>query len=181
MVQAWYLKNNITEPQKPNKDEKDNFLSLEELKKKTGVEYWKVDADNYENEGLLKKICEDRGYNYMDEITCSPEKLPNYCEKLKIFFEEHLHSDEEIRFVLEGSGYFDCRDVNDKWIRIKVNKNDLITLPPGIYHRFTLDENNYIKAKRLFVGEPVWTAINRPIGDNHPARENYLNLTKKGF
>ena len=37
------------------------------------------------------------------------------------------------------------RDQNDSWIRVWLKKGGMIVLPAGIYHRFTLDSNNYIK------------------------------------
>ena len=180
MVRAWYMDNTDADQRLEHHREPPEYISLENLFKRTGVEYFKIDHKNYEYDGTLTKLKKERGYTYEDEIECSKECLPNYEEKLKNFFTEHLHTDEEIRLVLDGSGYFDVRDKDDQWIRIEVKPGDLIIIPSGIYHRFTLDINNYIKAKRYFVGEPIWLPYNRPV-DDMECRKNYLNRLNNKF
>lgn len=142
MVEAWIMDNEDTDQRLPHRKNPNEPVSLESLKK-LGVEYWNVKG---EKDKQLEVIKEEQGYSYSDIISVSPDTLPNYEEKIKSFFAEHLHDDDEIRFCLDGSGYFDVRSPGDeKWIRIEVHQNDMISLPAGIYHRFTLDSNNYIK------------------------------------
>ncbi|KAG8445595.1 hypothetical protein GDO86_010392 [Hymenochirus boettgeri] len=174
MVQAWYMDDSVEDQRKPHHLQPDQPVSLVQLKA-LGVQYYTLDADKYETDPELAKIRKENNYTFMDIITIRKDTLPNYEEKLKIFYEEHLHLDDEIRYILDGSGYFDVRDKQDRWIRISMEKGDMITLPAGIYHRFTLDEQNYVKAMRLFVGDPIWTPYNRP-ADTYEARAKYVQF-----
>ncbi|KAF7704645.1 1,2-dihydroxy-3-keto-5-methylthiopentene dioxygenase [Silurus meridionalis] len=173
VLEAWYMDESTEDQRLPHKLQPNQAVSVQELQD-IGVCYWKLNADIYENDPALQKIRGEKGYSYMDIIDVHPDKLPNYEEKLKMFYEEHLHLDDEIRYILDGRAYFDVRDKNDRWIRIAMTKGDMITLPAGIYHRFTMDETNYTKAMRLFVGEPVWKAYNRP-ADHFEIRKQYVD------
>ncbi|KAH3904151.1 1,2-dihydroxy-3-keto-5-methylthiopentene dioxygenase [Parastagonospora nodorum] len=140
---------------------------------KLGVLYHHISSQSEVDE-----LAKARDYKNRDEITVSPEKMGDiYEEKVKSFFHEHLHEDEEIRYILDGAGYFDVRSEGDDWVRIWLEKGDLIILPSGIYHRFTTDEQNYTKAMRLFKDEPKWTPLNRgEETDENQFRQEYLKL-----
>lgn len=149
----------------PNHLEPKVYLSSDQLKE-LGVLCWqmKVDVDNVNED--LKIFCEAKGYSQQFVIEVSPEKLPNYELNIKKFYEEHLHDEEEIHYIVKGSGYFDVRDKSDSWIRISAKKGCIIALPARIYHRFSLDSANYMKAIRLFsTGSPLLTSYRRPKED----------------
>lgn len=78
-MRAYYLDNPSKIVSKPR---------LESL----GVLYWHVPADTYKEDGFLEKICQERSYKNRDEVRISPTLIPNYEEKLKIFFTEYEHS-----------------------------------------------------------------------------------------
>lgn len=112
-----------------------------------------VDTDYLRDLGVIYQRCpsiddvdtiaKERSYKNRDEITVSPEKMGDvYEDKVKMFFNEHLHEDEEIRYILDGEGFFDVRSKGDDWLRIRLEKDDLIILPAGIYHRFTTGAKN---------------------------------------
>ncbi|XP_059148111.1 acireductone dioxygenase-like [Physella acuta] len=170
MVRAWYMDSSDADQREPHMNDPPVFLKLDVLYKKTGVECFTFDAGSLKTNEDYANLKKNRGYSYEDICEISKETLPNYDNMIAAFYTEHIHADDEIRFVVKGSGYFDVRDIDDKWIRVEVVKNDLIIVPAGLYHRFTLNTSNYIKMKRLFVDGAVWIPINRPGADENATR-----------
>ncbi|CAI5757335.1 unnamed protein product [Candida verbasci] len=164
-----------------NKDTIDDFtephnsgvpVSLDTLSK-IGVFYRQIKTQED-----LDNLATQRDYKNRDEVNLNLAAFNNdinaYNAKMQQFYKEHYHEDEEIRYIVDGEGYFDVRDENDKWIRTKLNKYDLLILPAGIYHRFTLtDDLKYVRAVRLFKDEPKWEAINRDTGKESEVRLSY--------
>ncbi|KAK5970275.1 1 2-dihydroxy-3-keto-5-methylthiopentene dioxygenase [Trichostrongylus colubriformis] len=126
-------------------------------------------------EARLDELARKYEMRNRDEVHISRATMPDFDAKLKTFFEEHLHSDAEVRFIKAGTGFFDVRSAEDEWIRIPVKSGDFMFLPAGIYHRFTTDRNEDLVAIRLFKTAPKWEAFNRcDNGDSIKERKSYL-------
>lgn len=175
MVRAWYMPENWTGDQRlAHMTNPPQMIDMFTLREKTGVLYYQIPhVTDYLHDKILNTIKQERGYTFEDDLIINERK------ESPEFYKEHTHADEEIRFTVDGSAYYDIRDRGDRWIRIEVVMGDLLILPAGIYHRFTPDSNNFVKIKRFFVGEPVWTPHDRedPNTERLPARQQYA--TKK--
>ncbi|MCO5560960.1 hypothetical protein L7F22_014580 [Adiantum nelumboides] len=144
-----------------------------------------VDVDELQKQGatLIDKTIREFGYDYWEIVTLAPHLVDNFKELTDKFYHEHLHSYDESRIILEGNGklssYWDIPDYDGTMIRFSVKKGDMITLPPGMYHRFTMDTNDYIKAMLLFKEVPERIDLLRPQGDDIPARKEYFTKVLK--
>ncbi|ENN81816.1 hypothetical protein HUJ04_010362, partial [Dendroctonus ponderosae] len=136
MVLAWYMDNEDYDKREEHHRYPPEYVSLADLFASTGVEYFQLNLETLQEDGILDKIKKQRGYTYEDQVTMAPppDNMSQFEEKLNIFYTEHLHTDEEIRLCIDGSGYFDVRDPNDQWIRVRVTPGDLLIVPAGIYH-----------------------------------------------
>ncbi|KAI9275346.1 Acireductone dioxygenase ARD family [Sporodiniella umbellata] len=97
----------------------------------------------------VDEIAHRRHYNHRQTIELSPDAFGVvYDDKLKEFFTEQTMEGEEARFVIDGSTYFDVRDGENVWIRLALEKDDLIILPQGTHFRTSPDESNFVKLMR---------------------------------
>lgn len=174
-LEAWEYNPSDEDQRSEHKYSPNRPVSAEHLEE-LGVLSWKIDVEGHcESNLALEKIKIARGYKYWETVTVAPGKMENYEEKLVQFFQEHLHPYDESRLILEGSGFWDVRGYDGEWIRFRVEKGDMIVLPPGMYHRFTLDTHNYIKALLLYTEIPMRMDVMRPDGDDMQARKDYVN------
>ena len=120
-----------------------------------GVTYEHLPLDPDSFQSVLDDLKDERGYVEQDEIELKPDtpNLDGICAK---FADEHLHTDDEVRFVLTGEGIFDIRSETDRWIRVVVEAGDLIVVPANLHHRFFLTDRQQIRCVRLFKDSSGW-------------------------
>jgi len=136
-----------------------NNITAEELNAQ-GVTYEQFDTEESKYRGPLEAVMKERGYVTLDQVKMW-EDMPNFQALCDKFVGEHLHTDDEVRFVLAGSGVFEIRGEGDRWMKVIVEPKDFILVPANRYHRFYLTDEKNIHCVRLFKDQSGWTPIYR--------------------
>lgn len=109
----------------------------------------------------LKPFMEKNGFKTADVINVHKE-TPNLATIRAKFLKEHIHSEDEVRFFVDGEGlfWFHLKDHNDNELIVNVlcQKGDFIAVPKGYKHWFDLAPNYHVKAIRIFSNIEGWIA-----------------------
>jgi 1,2-dihydroxy-3-keto-5-methylthiopentene dioxygenase len=104
----------------------------------------------------IERLKREGGYVSADVIDVTPQ-TPGLDGMLAKFSREHWHDEDEVRFVVKGSGIFHVRPPGAKVHAIEVAAGDLIRVPRGTWHWFDLCATREIRAIRLFQDAAGWT------------------------
>ncbi|HEY3703789.1 MAG TPA: cupin domain-containing protein [Terracidiphilus sp.] len=94
------------------------------------------------------------GYVMADVIDVTPQ-TPNLDAMLARFDKEHTHDEDEVRFILAGRGIFFLH-ISGRVASVEVGPGDLLRVPRGTTHWFTLCEERRIRAIRWFQNTSGW-------------------------
>jgi len=104
----------------------------------------------------LKPFMNTGGYQTADVITIN-HLTENYTAIRAKFLAEHTHSEDEIRFFVDGKGFFWFNLENQPIFNLLCEKGDLISVPAGTKHWFDAGETNpFVKAIRIFIDMLGW-------------------------
>lgn len=167
-----YIKIQDTDNKITNQEEVAQFLSAQEVI----YEQWdmaklpqelheKYDLTDAEKESILaafgtdiKAISDRRGYKAADIISLS-DANPKLDEMLKNFERKHIHTDDEVRFIVSGHSVFIIQGKDEKFFEVHLEAGDLISVPENTTHYFTLDEDRKTVAIRLFITTEGWVPL----------------------
>jgi len=96
------------------------------------------------------------GYVTADVIDVTAA-TPGLDAMLARFSREHWHDEDEVRFIVRGSGLFHIHPKDGPVLAIEVTPGDLIRVPRGTRHWFDLCASRDIRAIRLFQDPAGWT------------------------
>ncbi len=106
----------------------------------------------------LNPYMESNGYKTADVISINAS-TPNYDAVRAKFLSEHTHTEDEVRFFVDGEGlfWFNLEDEKTPVFNVLCQAGDLISVPANTKHWFDAGESNpFVKAIRIFIDTEGW-------------------------
>jgi 1,2-dihydroxy-3-keto-5-methylthiopentene dioxygenase len=110
-------------------------------------------------------------YPTVDAIRLTPDH-PDREALRKKFLAEHTHSEDEVRFFVEGQGLF-CLHIGHEVLQVLCQAEDWIRVPAGTRHWFDMGAEPHFTAIRFFDNPQGWVAqfTGDPIAQSFPYLE----------
>ena len=107
-------------------------------------------------------------YPTVDAIRLTPNHPDRQALRQK-FLAEHTHSEDEVRFFVEGRGLF-CLHIGDLVLQLLCEAGDWISVPAGTKHWFDMGPEPHFCALRFFDNPAGWVAefTGDQIADHYP-------------
>jgi len=104
----------------------------------------------------FRELQDESGYTTRDMIVIH-EDIAGLADMLAKFEKVHFHSDDEVRYILSGRGYFGFVESDGGQFLVEVSDGDYINVPASTEHWFTMGDSKRIKAVRYFIDSSGWT------------------------
>jgi 1,2-dihydroxy-3-keto-5-methylthiopentene dioxygenase len=104
----------------------------------------------------VERLIREQGYQTVDVISIASDNPQKDALRQK-FLDEHTHSEDEVRFFVEGQGLF-ALHIGDKVFEILCEKGDLLSVPANTQHWFDLGPEPDLVAIRFFNNPDGWVA-----------------------
>jgi 1,2-dihydroxy-3-keto-5-methylthiopentene dioxygenase len=123
----------------------------------------------------VARVQEHGAYPTVDAIRLEPSH-PERASLRQKFLAEHTHSEDEVRFFVEGRGLF-CLHIGDEVLQMVCEKNDWISVPAGTKHWFDMGPKPAFCALRFFDNPEGWVAAftGDPIASRYPLLDELMD------
>ena len=95
-------------------------------------------------------------YPTVDAIRLTPDHPDREALRQK-FLAEHTHSEDEVRFFVEGCGLF-CLHIGEEVLQVRCETGDFLRVPAGTKHWFDMGSAPQFTAIRFFDNPDGWVA-----------------------
>ena len=106
----------------------------------------------------FEELKREKGYQTRDMVVIH-EDIPGLTDMLGKFDKIHYHTDDEVRYILAGRGYFGFVEPDGSQFLLEVAAGDYINVPANTEHWFEMKDSPRIKAVRYFIDTSGWTPV----------------------